>query len=337
MSYQHYIQHYSLIQTEALDGFSKTSHIEYSDANFGRYFNLKKIGIHHVTLPPGKRTSYPHAESLEEEFVYVISGHPHVWINGEICELRPSSAVGFPAGTGICHTFINNTQSDVCLLVAGEYAKPENKYIYPLNRDLSTKVGQDWWHGWPEQTFGPHNGLPGNADDTLSFSNAHLVVNAPEATERGSFSYPNDSVKETFGDGAWLTDPLGLKALGTHHERLMPGKRSSWPHAHSLEEEFAFILSGSPDIWLNGYIYPAKPGDGIYFPPGTNIAHCILNNSREPIEYVMFGEPSNAVPDDRVYYPLHPERNAYCRDEGSLWLEPPTISDFGPHSGMPER
>ncbi|MEI6398182.1 MAG: cupin domain-containing protein, partial [Pseudomonadota bacterium] len=52
----------------------------------------------------------------------------------------------------------------------------------------------------------------------------------------------------------------------------MPGKRSSWPHAHSLEEEFAFILSGSPDIWMNGYIYLAKPGDGIYFPPGTNIA-----------------------------------------------------------------
>src|SRR6266446_3557858 len=74
-------------------------------ANFSKHFGFKKLGIHHVNLPPNSRTSLPHAESLEEEFVFVISGHPHVWIDGHVYELRPNCAVGFPAGTGIAHNF----------------------------------------------------------------------------------------------------------------------------------------------------------------------------------------------------------------------------------------
>lgn len=35
----------------------------------GRAAGLLQIGIHLVTVPPGRRTSYPHAESAEEEFV----------------------------------------------------------------------------------------------------------------------------------------------------------------------------------------------------------------------------------------------------------------------------
>ena len=37
---------------------------------------LRRIGIHHERLPPGRRTSYPHAESDEEEFIYVLEGYP---------------------------------------------------------------------------------------------------------------------------------------------------------------------------------------------------------------------------------------------------------------------
>jgi hypothetical protein len=49
-------------------------------APVGRKLGLKKLGVHIETLLPGRRTSWPHAESDEEEFAYVISGNPHVWI-----------------------------------------------------------------------------------------------------------------------------------------------------------------------------------------------------------------------------------------------------------------
>ena len=51
-------------------------------APFGRHFGLTRIGIHHERLLPGRRTSYPHAESAEEEFVYVIEGLVDAWIDG---------------------------------------------------------------------------------------------------------------------------------------------------------------------------------------------------------------------------------------------------------------
>jgi len=43
-------------------------------APLARKLGLGRIGIHHERLPPGRRTSYPHAESEEEEFIYVLEG-----------------------------------------------------------------------------------------------------------------------------------------------------------------------------------------------------------------------------------------------------------------------
>ena len=98
---------------------------------FGRVFGLTRLGIHHELLPPGRRTSYPHAEGTEEEFVYVIEGNPDAWIDGHLHQLVPGDGVGFPAGTGICHTFINNTDQNVRLLVVGESSRPDNRIFYP--------------------------------------------------------------------------------------------------------------------------------------------------------------------------------------------------------------
>src|SRR5215472_4016556 len=96
-------------------------------ARLGRRLGLTRIGIHHERLPPGRRTSYPHAESAEEEFVFVLEGRPDVWIDGHLHALQPGDSVAFPAGTGICHTFLNNTEDEVRLLVIGEASKAENR------------------------------------------------------------------------------------------------------------------------------------------------------------------------------------------------------------------
>src|SRR5687768_14468214 len=98
-------------------------------APFARHFGLMRLGIHHERLPPGRRTSYPHAESAEEEFVYVIEGTPDVWLDGRLHRLAPGDAVGFPAGTGQAHSFLNNTEEEVRLLVVGETSKDENRIV----------------------------------------------------------------------------------------------------------------------------------------------------------------------------------------------------------------
>jgi uncharacterized cupin superfamily protein len=128
-------------------------------APFGAHFGLRRLGIHHVRLLPGRRTSYPHAESTEEEFVYVLEGEPDVWLDGRLVRLRPGDGVGFPAGTGLSHTFINNTGGEVRLLVVGDTTRPDNRVLYPLNPDRKN-YREDLWSDAPARVLDEHDGLP---------------------------------------------------------------------------------------------------------------------------------------------------------------------------------
>ncbi len=131
-------------------------------APVGNKLGLKKIGIHIDTLPPGRRTSWPHAESEEEEFVFVIQGTPQVWIDGNVHDLVEGDFVAFPAGTGIAHTFLNNSNSDVLLLVGGEATKKTNKIIYPLNSKRNNEMKEKGylWEDHPKREMGSHDGKP---------------------------------------------------------------------------------------------------------------------------------------------------------------------------------
>ncbi len=111
------------------------------------------------SLPPGRRSSYPHAESHEEEFVYALEGTPDVWLDGTLYRLKPGDAVGFPPGTGQSHTFINNSDAEIRLLVVGQTPLPENRIIYPRNPERRP-MRKDWWDDAPERPDGGHDGLP---------------------------------------------------------------------------------------------------------------------------------------------------------------------------------
>ena len=89
----------------------------------GRAAGLQRIGINLQRLLPGTRSSWPHAESDEEEFVYVIEGEVQAWIDGVLHPMRADDLAAFPAGTGISHCFINNSDQEALLLVGGEVAK----------------------------------------------------------------------------------------------------------------------------------------------------------------------------------------------------------------------
>ena len=128
-------------------------------APLGKLLGLTRLGIHHERLPPGRRTSYPHAESAQEEFVFVLEGEPDAWIDGHLHRLRAGDAVGFPAGTGVSHTFINNTDREVRLLVVGEASKAENRIHYPLSEAYAAGFPKRWTDHEP-QALGPHDGLP---------------------------------------------------------------------------------------------------------------------------------------------------------------------------------
>lgn len=152
-----YIRHFSEIQKPDTDHYKGDDELMAIGSPFSRAFGFKKLGIHHEVLKPGRRTSFPHAESHEEEFVYVIEGYPDVWIDGELYQLKPGDGVGFMPGTGIAHAFLNNTDREVRLLVVGEASTPENMCFYPLNPGREA-YGTPNWPDVPKRPIGPHDG-----------------------------------------------------------------------------------------------------------------------------------------------------------------------------------
>lgn len=127
----------------------------------GKEAGLQRIGINVQRLPPGSRSSWPHAEENEEEFVYVIEGEVDAWIDGRVYRMRAGELAAFPAGTGISHCFINNSDREVVLLVGGEAPKPGSRIFYPINPSRRSDMDpSNWWDDVPQCELGPHDGLP---------------------------------------------------------------------------------------------------------------------------------------------------------------------------------
>jgi uncharacterized cupin superfamily protein len=142
-------------------------------------------------------------------------------------------------------------------------------------------------------------------------------------------SYPGD--QELLSEGTPLSRPLGLTRLGIHQEVLPPGSWTSWPHAEEKEEEFVLVLEGAPELWLDGELFALSPGDVVGFVPGTGRAHTFINNGTEPVRLLVAGE---RLPDNRVYYPLHPE--GYSGMPSSRRWTPESPPALGPHDGLPD-
>jgi uncharacterized cupin superfamily protein len=127
----------------------------------GKEAGLERIGINVQRLPPGTRSSWPHAEENEEEFVYVLAGQVDAWIDGHTHRMVPGDLAAFPAGTGISHCFINNSEQEAVLLVGGEAPRQGSRIFYPLNPSRRQDMPEQyWWSDVPQRELGPHDGLP---------------------------------------------------------------------------------------------------------------------------------------------------------------------------------
>jgi uncharacterized cupin superfamily protein len=154
-----------------------------------------------------------------------------------------------------------------------------------------------------------------------------FIVSATSIPER-LHSYPNSD--ENTGHTRGIGAAAGLRKLGINLVRLLPGERSSWPHAEEKEEEFVYILEGKVDAWIDGTIHAMKPGDLAAFPSGTGISHCFINNTRREALLMVGGQASR--PDNRIHYPLHPQRRNDM--PASEWWHDVPHHELGPHDGM---
>ena len=124
-------------------------------AYFGRRARFSRLGINIDVLPAGRRTSWPHAERDEEEFVYVVSGRVDCWTEGDTHPMAEGDFVGWASGTGIAHVIINNSDEDAILLVGSEANRQRNQFFYPLHPRRNGEIGALLWADHPRHKFGP--------------------------------------------------------------------------------------------------------------------------------------------------------------------------------------
>jgi uncharacterized cupin superfamily protein len=86
----------------------------------GDFFGLKNFGINLTRLAPNAMSALRHSHTKQDEFVYIVRGHPTLRTNEGSMRLAPGMCVGFPAGTGNAHHLHNETTDEVLYLEIGD-------------------------------------------------------------------------------------------------------------------------------------------------------------------------------------------------------------------------
>jgi uncharacterized cupin superfamily protein len=112
-----------------------------SSRDLGQAAGSVRLGLRQEILQPGRRTSFTHAHSHEEELVYVLEGECHARLiepgaaEAREVPLRAGHTISFPPGTGIAHCFVNHGTRDCLLLCVGERRRDEDRVFYPEDRE----------------------------------------------------------------------------------------------------------------------------------------------------------------------------------------------------------
>lgn len=97
-----------------------------------------------------------------------------------------------------------------------------------------------------------------------------------------------------------LTEAVGLSQFGVNICRLEPGAMSSQRHWHEEEDEFIYILEGTPTLITEGLEEVLQPGMVAGFPAGQANGHHLINRSSAPVRFLVVGARTLT---DRAHYP----------------------------------
>jgi uncharacterized cupin superfamily protein len=86
----------------------------------GDLFGLSHFGVNLTRIAPGGMSALRHAHTVQDEFVYILEGHPTLHTDEGLTPLAPGMCAGFKAGTGNGHRLLNPTQAEVVYLEIGD-------------------------------------------------------------------------------------------------------------------------------------------------------------------------------------------------------------------------
>ena len=109
----------------------------------GDFFGLTNFGVNLTRLAPNSVSSLRHAHTKQDEFIYILQGHPILHTDEGRTQLSPGMCAGFKAGTGNGHRLINESADDVVYLEVGDRT-PDDEGSYP-DDDLKAMLVNSKW------------------------------------------------------------------------------------------------------------------------------------------------------------------------------------------------
>ena len=97
-----------------------------------------------------------------------------------------------------------------------------------------------------------------------------------------------------------LGDVFGLASFGVNMTRLLPGGTSALRHAHTVQDEFIYILEGHATLVTDEGETALTPGMCAGFKAGTGNGHRLVNRSGGDVVYLEVGD---RLPGDSASYP----------------------------------
>ncbi len=107
----------------------------------GDAFGLRTFGVNRTTLKPGAMSALRHWHTVQDEFIYVLSGRPTLVTNAGEAQLESGMCMGFRAGEPDGHHLVNRTSEEVVYLEVGD-RKAGDAAHYP-DDDLRLVMGAD--------------------------------------------------------------------------------------------------------------------------------------------------------------------------------------------------
>ena len=112
------------------------------------------------------------------------------------------------------------------------------------------------------------------------------------------FSRMNGRLKRPLGD------LFGLTNFGVNLTKLVPGGQSALRHAHTRQDEFIYILEGSPTLITDEGETLLQPGMCAGFKAGTGNGHHLVNRTASDVTYLEIGDRTagdeGSYPDDDI-------------------------------------
>ncbi|MGJ4730748.1 LysR substrate-binding domain-containing protein [Luteimonas sp. SDU101] len=107
------------------------------------HFNQYGFGVNLTTLLPGAMSALRHHHSRQDEFIYVLEGHPVLVTDAGRTQLSPGMCAGFRAGDGNGHHLLNPSAAPVLYLEVGDRSE-DDVVGYPDDDLVAVRDGGRW-------------------------------------------------------------------------------------------------------------------------------------------------------------------------------------------------